>query len=82
MVLVVNISLEELEESSRLKEKACENCMGKLKGTVQRKKCSSSGKRSIRPQRGIYSVRREAPLKQVKGTKCITVDELECSGEN
>lgn len=31
---MVNISLEELEESSRLKEKACENCMGKLKGTV------------------------------------------------
>ncbi|EOS46890.1 hypothetical protein V1226_09555 [Lachnospiraceae bacterium JLR.KK009] len=29
-----NFTKEDIRESSRLKEKACENCMGKLKGTV------------------------------------------------
>lgn len=32
-----NFAGKELEESSRLKEKACENCMGKLKGVLSDK---------------------------------------------
>lgn len=62
---MVNISLEELEESNRLKEKACENCMGKLKGTVSEEEMQQFQKAFYTASEGYLFRKKESSVKAV-----------------
>lgn len=67
-----NLTRERLEESNRLKEKACEDCMRELEGFFLISRCSSSGKHFIRLLRGIcfgrvfWSRSRDICLQEIK----------------
>ena len=56
-----NFTKEDMRESNRLKEKACENCMGKLKGTVSEEEMQQFQKAFYTASEGICSVRRKVP---------------------
>ena len=60
-----NFTKEDMRESNRLKEKTCENCMGKLKGTVSEEEKQQFREAFYTASEGYLFRKKESSVKAV-----------------